>query len=50
MGGTNGFVVKEDSKLTTEIDISHSPTEIWAEIDLVLLQAHAGTAYSNAIW
>ena len=39
VGTSNGFVVSRDSKLTTEIDLSHSPTEIWAEIDLVLLQA-----------
>ncbi|KAL1526232.1 hypothetical protein AB1Y20_014955 [Prymnesium parvum] len=49
VGTAEGFAVKEEAKMTTEIDISHSPNEVWDDIDFVLLQALTAALPAYAI-
>ena len=46
VGTSQGFEVKPDAKLTTEIDISHSPRAIWDGVDFALLQALLGAIHT----
>ena len=48
VGTSSGFIVKPQTKLDTEIDISHSPNAAWDGIEFALLQALLGALHTYA--